>query len=114
MNADGYITIRDRSKDIIKSGGEWISSVELENIAIAHPKLADAAVIGAEQTLALAVRSVRNTARDPAAWIPPMVFPLLLAAIFTYGVFESATYPWQVAVLPAVAIIGLKLRAVLR
>ena len=47
MDADGYITIKDRSKDIIKSGGEWISSVELENIAVAHPKLADAAVIGA-------------------------------------------------------------------
>ena len=47
MDADGYVTIRDRSKDIIKSGGEWISSVELENIAIAHPKLSDAAVIGA-------------------------------------------------------------------
>jgi len=47
MNADGYVTIRDRSKDIIKSGGEWISSVELENIAIGHPKLSDAAVIGA-------------------------------------------------------------------
>ncbi|WP_299875784.1 long-chain-fatty-acid--CoA ligase [uncultured Sulfitobacter sp.] len=47
MDRDGYVTIRDRSKDIIKSGGEWISSVELENIAIAHPKLADAAVIGA-------------------------------------------------------------------
>ena len=48
MDADGYITIKDRSKDIIKSGGEWISSVELENIAIAHPDLADAAVIGAK------------------------------------------------------------------
>ena len=36
----------DRAKDIIKSGGEWISSVELESIAIAHPDLADAAVIG--------------------------------------------------------------------
>ncbi|MGJ8626482.1 MAG: long-chain-fatty-acid--CoA ligase [Sulfitobacter sp.] len=47
MDADGYVTIKDRSKDIIKSGGEWISSVELDNIAIAHPKLADAAVIGA-------------------------------------------------------------------
>ena len=47
MDEDGYITIKDRSKDIIKSGGEWISSVELENIAIAHPKLSDAAVIGA-------------------------------------------------------------------
>tara|TARA_R110002049_G_scaffold23545_10_gene83678 strand:- start:61780 stop:63399 length:1620 start_codon:yes stop_codon:yes gene_type:complete len=48
MDADGYVTIRDRSKDIIKSGGEWISSVELENIAIAHPLLSDAAVIGAK------------------------------------------------------------------
>ncbi|MGC1497254.1 MAG: long-chain-fatty-acid--CoA ligase [Sulfitobacter sp.] len=48
MDADGYVTIKDRSKDIIKSGGEWISSVELENIAIAHPQLADAAVIGAK------------------------------------------------------------------
>ncbi|MEM7520436.1 MAG: long-chain-fatty-acid--CoA ligase [Pseudomonadota bacterium] len=47
MDADGYVTIKDRSKDIIKSGGEWISSVELENIAIGHPMVADAAVIGA-------------------------------------------------------------------
>lgn len=46
LDEDGYMTIRDRSKDIIKSGGEWISSVELENIAIGHPKLADAAVVG--------------------------------------------------------------------
>ncbi|WP_227268069.1 long-chain-fatty-acid--CoA ligase [Roseobacter weihaiensis] len=46
IDADGYLTIMDRSKDIIKSGGEWISSVALENIAIAHPALADAAVIG--------------------------------------------------------------------
>ncbi|WP_299369868.1 long-chain-fatty-acid--CoA ligase [uncultured Tateyamaria sp.] len=47
IDADGYLSIKDRSKDIIKSGGEWISSVDLENIAIAHPGLADAAVIGA-------------------------------------------------------------------
>ena len=46
IDRDGYVSIKDRSKDIIKSGGEWISSVELENIAIAHPALADAAVIG--------------------------------------------------------------------
>ena len=38
--------IRDRSKDIIKSGGEWSSAVERENIAIAHPMLSDAAVVG--------------------------------------------------------------------
>lgn len=46
IDPDGFMTIRDRSKDIIKSGGEWISSVELENIAIGHPKVANAAVIG--------------------------------------------------------------------
>ena len=47
IDPDGYMTICDRSKDIIKSGGEWISSVELENIAVAHPSLLEAAVIGA-------------------------------------------------------------------
>ncbi|MDO5630919.1 MAG: long-chain fatty acid--CoA ligase [Paracoccus sp. (in: a-proteobacteria)] len=47
IDADGFMIIRDRSKDIIKSGGEWISTVELENIAIAHPKVANAAAIAA-------------------------------------------------------------------
>lgn len=48
IDADGYMIIRDRAKDIIKSGGEWISTVELENIAVAHPELAGAAVIAAQ------------------------------------------------------------------
>ena len=47
IDPDGYMIIRDRSKDIIKSGGEWISTVELENIAIAHPGVANAAAIAA-------------------------------------------------------------------
>ena len=38
--------ITDRSKDVIKSGGEWISSIEIENLAVGHPKVAEAAVIG--------------------------------------------------------------------
>jgi acyl-CoA synthetase (AMP-forming)/AMP-acid ligase II len=42
----GYMQITDRSKDVIKSGGEWISSIELENVAVGHPKVAEAAVIG--------------------------------------------------------------------
>jgi fatty-acyl-CoA synthase len=42
----GYMRITDRSKDVIKSGGEWISSIELENLAVAHPAVAEAAVIG--------------------------------------------------------------------
>lgn len=47
VDADGYMNIRDRSKDLIKSGGEWISSVELENIAAAHPQIKMAAAIAA-------------------------------------------------------------------
>jgi fatty-acyl-CoA synthase len=46
IDPDGYIQITDRSKDVIKSGGEWISSIDLENIAVAHPAVAEAAVIG--------------------------------------------------------------------
>ena len=42
----GYITLTDRSKDVIKSGGEWISSVELENALMAHPDVQEAAVVG--------------------------------------------------------------------
>jgi fatty-acyl-CoA synthase len=46
IDRDGYIKIVDRTKDLVKSGGEWISSVELENEIMAHPKVAEAAVIG--------------------------------------------------------------------
>ena len=42
----GYMQITDRSKDVIKSGGEWISSIEIENLAVGNPKVAEAAVIG--------------------------------------------------------------------
>jgi len=46
IDADGYMQITDRSKDVIKSGGEWISSIDVENIAMAHPGVAMAACIG--------------------------------------------------------------------
>ncbi|MEU1963604.1 long-chain fatty acid--CoA ligase [Nocardia sp. NPDC019255] len=46
ISPDGYLTLVDRSKDVIKSGGEWISSVDLENAVIGHPAVAEAAVIG--------------------------------------------------------------------
>jgi len=46
MDQYGYMRITDRSKDVIKSGGEWISSIDLENLAVGHPKVAEAAVIG--------------------------------------------------------------------
>ena len=46
IDRNGYMSITDRSKDIIKSGGEWISSIELENAAVGHPKIVEAAAIG--------------------------------------------------------------------
>ncbi|MGQ7269321.1 long-chain fatty acid--CoA ligase [Marinobacter nauticus] len=46
IDPDGYLQITDRSKDVIKSGGEWISSIELENLAVSHPDIVEAAVIG--------------------------------------------------------------------
>ncbi len=74
IDPEGYVTIKDRSKDIIKSGGEWISSVELEGIAMGHPDLADAAVIGAkhekwdERPVLVAVKAADKDP-DPAALI---------------------------------------------
>ena len=81
----GYIQIKDRSKDVIKSGGEWISSVELENALMAHPAVAEAAVIAipdekwAERPLAAVVlkdgRSgdARRAARVPRAELREVV-----------------------------------------
>ena len=62
IDSDGCMQVTDRPKDVIKSGGEWISSIELESLAMAHPEIAEAAVIGVahpkwdERPLVLAVR----------------------------------------------------------
>ena len=46
IDADGFMQITDRAKDVIKSGGEWISTIDIENLAVGHPDVAEAAVIG--------------------------------------------------------------------
>jgi fatty-acyl-CoA synthase len=67
IDADGYLQITDRSKDVIKSGGEWISSIDLENAAVGHPAVAEAAVIGVahpkwdERPLLIVVRKQGTT-----------------------------------------------------
>ncbi len=72
IDPDGFMEITDRSKDVVKSGGEWISSITLENIAVSHPDVAEAAVIAArhpkwdERPLLLVVPRPGHTI-DPAA-----------------------------------------------
>lgn len=67
IDAQGVMSIRDRTKDVIKSGGEWISSIDLENAAVGHPAVASAAVIGVkhpkwdERPLLLVVRKPGQT-----------------------------------------------------
>lgn len=71
IDPDGFMEITDRSKDVIKSGGEWISSITLENIAVSHPAVAEAAVVAArhpkwdERPLLLVVPKPGHTI-DPA------------------------------------------------
>jgi fatty-acyl-CoA synthase len=67
----GYMHVTDRAKDVIKSGGEWISSIELENLAISHPKVAEAAVIGVKHPkwderplLVIVLRQDQSATRD--------------------------------------------------
>ncbi len=66
FDGDGFIQITDRAKDVVKSGGEWISSIEIENLAVGHPEIAEAAVIGVyhpkwdERPLLICVRKAQG------------------------------------------------------
>ncbi len=90
IDPQGFMAITDRSKDVIKSGGEWISSIELENVAVAHPDVSEAAVIAAlhskwDERPLLIVTAKPGQAVDPDAllafyagkvakwWIPDAV-----------------------------------------
>jgi fatty-acyl-CoA synthase len=91
VDRHGYVRIVDRTKDLVKSGGEWISSVELENAIMDHPDVAEAAVIGvahatwSERPVAYVVanpgatptaETVRDHLRTRVAswWLPDQVF----------------------------------------
>ncbi|MFT4519748.1 MAG: acyl-CoA synthetase (AMP-forming)/AMP-acid ligase II [Halioglobus sp.] len=77
IDPEGYLAITDRTKDVIKSGGEWISSIAVENVATDHPKVAEAAVIGhfhpkwSERPLLIVVRGPQGgdlTQEEMLAW----------------------------------------------
>ncbi len=85
ISPDGYLTVVDRAKDLIKSGGEWISSVDLENALIAHPRVREAAVVAApdpkwlERPVAFVVVTEPVSAEElalylrerlPSFWVP--------------------------------------------
>jgi acyl-CoA synthetase (AMP-forming)/AMP-acid ligase II len=82
IDPDGYVQITDRRKDVIKSGGEWISSIDLENAAIAHEDVAEAAVIavphprwGERPLLIVAPRAGRDPDRDGILELLAREFP---------------------------------------
>ncbi len=81
VNSEGYISLVDRTKDLIKSGGEWVSSVELENEIMAHPDVIEAAVIGVASTkwgerpmaCVVAAEGTAVSAEDILTWLKDRV-----------------------------------------
>ena len=81
VNSEGYISLVDRTKDLIKSGGEWVSSVELENEIMAHPDVIEAAVIGVASTkwgerpmaCVVAAEGPAGSAEDILIWLQDRV-----------------------------------------
>jgi fatty-acyl-CoA synthase len=81
IDPDGYLSLTDRSKDVIKSGGEWISSIELENVASGHPAVLQAAAIGIahpkwqERPLLVVTEELLDFMRGKVAswWLPDAV-----------------------------------------
>jgi len=81
VNSEGYISLVDRTKDLIKSGGEWVSSVELENEIMAHPDVIEAAVIGVASTkwgerpmaCVVAAEGTSVSAEDILTWLKDRV-----------------------------------------
>jgi fatty-acyl-CoA synthase len=86
IDADGYMQITDRSKDVIKSGGEWIGSIDLENIAMAHPAVAMAACIAARHPK-WDERPLLVVVRKPGVEV---------SAADLLGFFEGKVAKWQV------------------
>ena len=86
IDPDGYMQITDRSKDVIKSGGEWISSIDVENIAMAHPAVAMAACIG--------MKHPKWDERPIIAVVKKPGMDLTVAELLAF--YEGKTAKWQI------------------
>jgi len=86
IDPDGFMQITDRSKDVIKSGGEWISSIDLENIAMAHPAVHEAAAIACKHPK-WDERPLLIVVRKPGAEV---------SAADLLGFFEGRIAKWQI------------------
>jgi fatty-acyl-CoA synthase len=92
LDGEGYMRITDRSKDLIKSGGEWISSVDLENAIMGHPEVKEAAVVGVahprwgERPVACVVlrEGAKATPADLRAWLEPRFAKFQLPDAFLF------------------------------
>ena len=89
LDARGFIRLTDRAKDVIKSGGEWISSMELENVLMAHPDVAEAAVVGVPDER-WAERPLGCVVRRPGSTVTPAELRAFLAGKWPGGGFPSA------------------------
>jgi fatty-acyl-CoA synthase len=95
LDSEGYLKIADRSKDLIKSGGEWISSVDLENALVAHPDICEAAVIAVphpkwqERPVAVLV------AREGARIAPEQLRQFLSAKFATWQIPDAFVFVSQ-------------------
>jgi fatty-acyl-CoA synthase len=106
IDAEGYLQINDRLKDVIKTGGEWISSLELEDLISQHPAVSEVAVIGVpdakwgERPLALVV--ARETAGgEPAA--DPETIRAHVMGFAEKGVIPKYGVPERIEIVPAIA-----------
>jgi 3-(methylthio)propionyl---CoA ligase len=86
IDPDGYMQITDRSKDVIKSGGEWISSIDVENVAMAHPAVAMAACIG--------MKHPKWDERPIIAVVKKPGFDVSVAELLAF--YEGKTAKWQI------------------
>jgi fatty-acyl-CoA synthase len=105
IDGEGYVRITDRSKDLIKSGGEWISSVDLENALMGHPAVREAAVVAApharwgERPVAVVVlkEGVKATPDELREWLEPRFAKFWLpdAFVFVEQIPRTATGKFQ-------------------